>query len=175
VDNSLRARPSAPATSQFIGGFGQPDPHDPEDLRITRVCVRRKDPDKLLQNMKAEDIGFEYGIYDVEKPTADLPADYAETEWKRYEPRLPRAIRALDSGAFGPAEWQIILLHLRATWARHPDFGRDVADQKAAQGAAGLTSDDVQRLRTAAPGPVARRACERESGRRRRPAGSDGR
>jgi hypothetical protein len=147
----------------------------PEDLRIARVFVRRKDPDKLLQNMKAEDIGFEYGIYDVEKPTADLPADYAETEWKRYEPRLPRAIRALDSGAFGPAEWQIILLHLRATWARHPDFGRDVADQKAAQGAAGLTSDDVQRLRTAAPGPVARRACERESGRRRRPAGSDGR
>jgi hypothetical protein len=45
--------------------------------------VRRKDPDKLLQNMKAEDIGFEYGIYDVEKPPADLPADYAETEWKR--------------------------------------------------------------------------------------------
>jgi hypothetical protein len=56
--------------------------------------VRRKDPDKLLQNMKAEDIGFEYGIYGVEKPTADLPADYAETEWKKYEPKLPRAIRA---------------------------------------------------------------------------------
>lgn len=92
--------------ASFIGGFGQPDPHDPEDLRITRVCVRRQDPDKLLQNMKAEDIGFEYGIYGVEKPTADLPADYAETEWKKYEPKLPRAIRALDSGAFGPAEWR---------------------------------------------------------------------
>ena len=66
---------------------------------------------------------------------------------EKYEPKLPRAIRALNSGASGPAEWQIILLHLRATWARHPDFGRDVADQKAAQGAADLTSDDVQRLR----------------------------
>ncbi len=80
-------------------------------------------------------------------PDVDLPADYAETEWKKYEPKLPGAIRALDSGTSGPAEWQTILLYLRATWARHPDFARDVAGQKAAQGVTGLTSDDVQRLR----------------------------
>jgi hypothetical protein len=133
--------------ASFIGGFGQPDTRDPLDLRIARVCVRRKDPDKLLPNMKAEDICFEYGIYDVEAPDADLPADYAEREWKKYESKLPRAIRALGSGAADPGDWQAVLAHLRATWARHPDFARDVADQKAAQGVTGLTSDDVQRLR----------------------------
>jgi hypothetical protein len=133
--------------ASFIGGFGQPDPRDPLDLRIARVCVRLKDPDKLLPNVKAEDIGFESGIYDVKNPTTDLQADYAETEWKKYEPKLPRAIRALDRGASGPAEWQTVLRHLRATWARHPDFARDVADQKAAMGVTGLTGDYVQRLR----------------------------
>ena len=133
--------------ASFIGGFGQPDPRDPLCLRIARVCVRRKDTDKLLPSVKAESIGFEYGTYDVETPDADLPADYAETEWKRYESRLPWAIRALDSSTPSRADWQAVLLHLRATWARHPDFARDVADQKAAQGVTGLTGDDVQRLR----------------------------
>lgn len=133
--------------ASFIGGFGQPDVRAPLLLRIARVCVRRKDPDKLLPSVKAERIGFEYGIYDVDAPDADLPADYAETEWRKYESKLPRAIRAFDSGTAGPGDWQAILLHLRATWARHPDFARDVGDQKAAQGVIGLTSDDVQRLR----------------------------
>jgi hypothetical protein len=68
--------------ASFIGGFGQPNPHDPEDLRIARVCVRRKDPDKLLPNMKAEDIGFEYGIYDVgeadHRPVGRLRGDGVE-------------------------------------------------------------------------------------------------
>jgi hypothetical protein len=118
-------------------------PRDPLDLRIARACVRLKDPDKLLPNVKAEDIGFEPDIYDVKNPTTDLPADHAETEWKKYEPTLPRAIRALDRGASGAAEWQTVLQHLRATWARHPDFARDVADQKAAMGVTGLTGDDV--------------------------------
>jgi hypothetical protein len=134
-----------PASS--IGGFGQPDVRDPLCLRIARVCVRRKDRDKLLPSVKAEDIGFEYGIYDVDAPDADLSADYAETEWKKYESNLPWAIRAFDSGTAVSGDWQAILLHLRATWARHPDFARDVADQKAAQGVTGLTNDDVQRLR----------------------------
>jgi hypothetical protein len=40
--------------------------------------VRRKDPDKLLRNVKVEGVGFEYGIYDVQDPTSDLPADFAE-------------------------------------------------------------------------------------------------
>jgi len=133
--------------ASFIGGFGLPDVRDPLCLRIAQVCVRRKDPDKLLPNVKAESIGFEYSIYDVDTPDADLPADYAETEWKKYESKLPGAIRAFDSGTAGPGDWQAILLHLRATWARHPDFARDVTDQKAAQGVTGLTNDDVQRLR----------------------------
>lgn len=133
--------------ASFIGGFGQPDPRDPEELRIARVCVRRKEPDELLSNVRAETIGSERGIYKVDRPAVDLPTDYAETEWKKYEPKLPRAIRVLDSGTFGPAEWQTVLLHLAATWARHPDFARDVADQKAAQGVTGLSSDDVQRFR----------------------------
>jgi hypothetical protein len=131
----------------FIGGFGQPDSRDPLCLRIARVCVRLKDSGKLLPSVKAESVGFEYGIYDVEAPDAGLPADYAETEWKKYESRLPWAIRALDGGTPVPADWQTVLLHLRATWARHPDFARDVADQKAAQGVNSLTGDDVQRLR----------------------------
>lgn len=36
---------------------------------------------------------------------------------------------------------------MRATWARHPDFARDVTGQKAIQGVTGLSNDDVQRLR----------------------------
>jgi hypothetical protein len=123
--------------ASFIGGFGQPARRDPANLRAARVCVRRKDPDKLLPNMEAEEVGFERGVYDVENPTADLPADFAEQEWKKYEGKLPGAIRALHSGTFGPAEWQTVLRHVQAVWARHPDFERDVAEQKAAQGKPG--------------------------------------
>jgi hypothetical protein len=109
--------------------------------------VRRKDPDKLLLNMEAEEVGFEYGIYDVQNPTADLPADFADREWERYEGMLPGAIRALGSGVFDSTEWQTILQHVQAVWARHPDFARDVADQRAAQGQPRPFGDDVQRLR----------------------------
>ena len=133
--------------ASYIGGFGQPDRRDPKNLRAARVCVRRKDPDKLLLNVKAEEVGFEYGIYDVQDPTLDLPADFAEREWEKYEGKLPGAVRALDSGVFGPAEWQIILLHVQAVWARHPDFTRDVADQSAGRGEPRPVGDDVQRLR----------------------------
>lgn len=61
--------------ASFIGGFGCPDARDPLCLRIAQVCVRRKDPDKLLARVRADQIGFEYGIYDVDAPDAELPAD----------------------------------------------------------------------------------------------------
>ena len=109
--------------------------------------MRRKDPDKLLRKVKAEEIAFEYGIYDVQDPTPDLPADFAEREWEKYEGMLPGAIRALDGGVFGPADWQSILMHIQAVWARHPDFARDMADQSTGRGEPCPVGDDVQRLR----------------------------
>jgi hypothetical protein len=109
--------------------------------------VRRKDPDKLLRKVKAEEIAFEYGIYDVQDPTPDLPADFAEREWEKYEGMLPGAIRALDGGVLGLADWQTILMHIQAVWARHPDFARDMADQSTGRGEPCPVGDDVQRLR----------------------------
>jgi hypothetical protein len=67
--------------------------------------VRRKDPDKLLRNVKVEGVGFEYGIYDVQDPTSDLPADFAEGEWERYEGKLPGAVRALEVITRSAKEW----------------------------------------------------------------------
>jgi hypothetical protein len=97
--------------------------------------------------MEAAEVAFEYGIYDVQNPTVDLPSDFAEQEWKKYEDMLPGAIRALEVGTFGTAEWQVALSHVQAVWARHPDFARDIGDQRAAQGQPRPIGDDVQRLR----------------------------
>lgn len=78
ADNSSYARPSASPARQHHWRLRAARPRDPPDLRIAQVRVRLKDPDKLLPNVKAEDIGFESGIYDVKNPTTDLQADYAE-------------------------------------------------------------------------------------------------
>jgi hypothetical protein len=51
--------------------------------------VRRKDPDKLLRNVKAEEVGFEYGIYDVQDPTPDLPADFADESGRSMRAGCP--------------------------------------------------------------------------------------
>ena len=41
------------------------------------------------RKVKAEEIAFEYGIYDVQDPTPDLPADFAEREWKKSRACCP--------------------------------------------------------------------------------------
>lgn len=129
----------------LIGGFG--DPRPAAGLRYARVSVRRKNPDKILTGQAAQAICYEYGLYEVINPSPTLPADYAEQWWRTYEGALPKAIHALEAGTAGADEWKTVLLHVQAAWPRHPDFERDVNEQKAAKGQPPVAGDDLEQLR----------------------------
>ena len=112
-----------------------------------RVSVRMKSTDKILSRVTAASICHADGLYEVENPTPQLAADYADQWWAKYESALPRAVAALEAGTAGAREWQAILMHLQATHPRHVDFGRDAIEQKATQGVTGITGDGVEELR----------------------------
>lgn len=112
-----------------------------------RVTARMKSTDKILRSVTAASICHATGLYDVQNPTPQLAADYADQWWAKYESALPRAALALEGGSAGPAEWQTILRHLQATHPRHLNFERDAIEQKAHQGVTGITGDAVEELR----------------------------
>lgn len=62
----------------FIGGFGIRKPN--AEARMAKVSVRRKDTGSILPNQAAASICYEYGLYEVQRPSADLPATYAD-DW----------------------------------------------------------------------------------------------
>ena len=97
--------------------------------------------------LKAENIAYQYGLYDVETPSSDLPADFAETIWQEYEGALPAAIRALDQGTFTRDNWKTILLHIQAQSIRHPDYNRVAVTYIQEHGLTAPERDHVQRLR----------------------------
>ncbi|MGW7003697.1 hypothetical protein ACWGCW_12915 [Streptomyces sp. NPDC054933] len=74
--------------------------------------------------MRAEQVAVQNGLYDVDRPDDELPADFAETLWQSYEGDLPGAVQALEAGTFGEPEWQTILLHIQAQSIRSPDYDR---------------------------------------------------
>jgi hypothetical protein len=100
--------------------------------------------------MSADQVGFEYGVYDVDQPRPGLDADFAEQIWRQYEGGLPAAVAAVEEGSWTRADWMTILLHIQAQAIRHPDFDRVARDYLRALDESGLSSDDVQeqRLRT---------------------------
>ncbi|MGV9350192.1 DUF4238 domain-containing protein [Streptomyces spiralis] len=109
----------------LIGGFGVPETGRVVGLRHAKVCVRRrKEPEKVFGPLKAENIAYQYGLYDVDDPSSDLPADFAEAIWQEYEGALPTVIRALEQGTFTKDDWKTILLHVQAQSIRHPDYDR---------------------------------------------------
>lgn len=133
----------------LIGGFGMPDAgRTVGGLRHAKVCVRRrKEPEKIFGPLKAENIAYQYGLYDVETPSSDLPADFAETIWQEYEGALPAAIRALDQGTFTRDNWKTILLHIQAQSIRHPDYNRVAVTYIQEHGLTAPERDHVQRQR----------------------------
>jgi hypothetical protein len=141
-------RPHYLPAAFIAAGFGTA-PKPGEELRMGRVTVRMKDPDKILRRVTADSICHASGLYDVQNPTPQLAADYADQWWAKYESALPRAAAALEAGSAGAQEWQTILMHLQATHPRHLDFGRDAIEQKANQGVTGITGDAVEELRQA--------------------------
>jgi hypothetical protein len=70
------------------------------------------------------EVAAEFGLYDVERPTPSLPADFADKLWEQYEGALPAAAIALESDGFTAQHWEVILLHIQAQSIRHPDFDR---------------------------------------------------
>ncbi|MGW1917795.1 hypothetical protein ACWCQS_45945 [Streptomyces sp. NPDC002076] len=133
----------------LIGGFGVPETGRVVGLRHAKVCVRRrKEPEKVFGPLKAENIAYQYGLYDVDDPSSDLPADFAEAIWQEYEGALPTAILALEQGTFTRDDWKTILLHVQAQSIRHPDYDRVAVTY--IQGEGGLPTpgrDHVQRQR----------------------------
>lgn len=131
----------------LIGGFGIPDPREPGG-RYAKVCMRRRgNPDAVLGPLRAEKVAAQFGLYDVDRPDPDLPADFAETMWQTYEGALPRAIAALEAGEFGREEWSAVLLHIQAQSVRHPDFDRVARDHLARANGVVADRDLVQRQR----------------------------
>jgi hypothetical protein len=134
----------------LIGCFGVPEAGRATGLRHAKVCVRRRQtPQKVFGPVKAENIAYQYGIYDVDDPSSDRPADFAETIWQEYEGRLPAAIRALEQGTFARVDWKTILLHVQAQSIRHPDYDRVAIAYIQEGGLPTPERDHVQRQRQA--------------------------
>jgi hypothetical protein len=127
----------------FIGGFGVVGKRS-NGLRTARVCVRWTVGSRSVGVMRADQVGFEYGVYDVGQPRPELAADFAEQLWKQYEGGLPTAIAAMDNGSLTTAEWLTILMHIQAQAIRHPDFDRAARDYLEPMDGPDLSGDDVQ-------------------------------
>jgi hypothetical protein len=101
----------------------------------------------LTPRVQAKDIAYDYGLYGVQNPTADLPHDYAERIWRQYEPQLPDAAKALETDTYAPQHWLTILKHIQAVWIRNPGFQDDVANNLATDGNSAPVGDDIERVR----------------------------
>jgi hypothetical protein len=134
--------------ASLIGGFGQPEKgRRSGNLRYARVCVRRLDDPERTTAIRADQVAVQNGLYDVDQPGQELPADFAERLWEAYEGPLPAAIRALESGSYTKDDWLTVLLHVQAQSIRHPDFDREALNYLAAQGAPAPGGDQVQSQR----------------------------
>src|SRR5437899_1384994 len=130
----------------LFGGLGVAD-ESAAGLRSAWVCARWTVGSHQVAVMRADEVGFQYGIYDVAEPGPDLAADFAEQLWKQYEGTLPTAVAALGDGSWTPSDWQIVLLHIQAQAIRHPDFDRAARDYTRGMGGSKLSGDDVQAQR----------------------------
>jgi hypothetical protein len=134
----------------LIGGFGVPHPSS-DRRRHAKVCTRTRPPeDVLTPEIKAERVAYGVHVYDVDEPSDDLPADYAEKIWELYERDLPDAAKALEEPAFDPENWLVVLRHIQASWVRNPGFERDAINALVADGIAVPSNDQIQGLRKAA-------------------------
>ena len=126
----------------FIGGFGIPNPRRTGG-RYASVCMRRRNAETVMGPLPAEKVAAEFGLYDVERPTPSLPADFADKLWEQYEGALPAAAVALESDGFTAQHWETVLLHVQAQSIRHPDFDRVAS----AHLGAGVPRDAIQEQR----------------------------
>ncbi len=133
----------------LIGGFGRPHDNSPRRRRA-KVCIRTRPPEnKLTPEIKADSVAWDRGQYDVDNPTDDLPADWAEQIWQLYEDALPDAAKALEQPGFSPDDWATVLKHIRAAWIRNPGFDTDAVTHLTVPGAS-LSNDQVQQARKTA-------------------------
>ena len=129
----------------LIGGFGEPDTgKHAGHLRYAWVCVWRTEDRGTVTRTRADNVAIQNGVYDVAEPGPDLPADFAEQLWQRYEGALPGAIRALENRSWTRDDWQTVLLHVQAQSIRHPDFARAVHEHVGEPAAARLGPDEMQ-------------------------------
>lgn len=133
----------------LIGGFGIPEAGPrARNRRYAQVCVRRwAGADRMLGPMRADQVAIQNQIYDVDEPSNDLAADFAEDIWKLYEGQLPDAIRALEVGDCTREHWGTLLLHIQAQSIRHPDFDAVASVYLTNAGVAQPSRDHVQRER----------------------------
>ncbi|MGK4586216.1 hypothetical protein [Kitasatospora sp. HPMI-4] len=145
--NSAKVQRPHYLPAALIGGFGIPDARQ-SGARYASVLMRRRDePGKLRGPIRADQVAVQNGLYDVDEPYEELPADFAETLWQRYETALPGAVQALEAGTFSRADWHIILLHIQAQSVRSPDFDRVATAYLIRQHGTTPLRDHIQRER----------------------------
>lgn len=103
-----------------------------------------------MRPSRADQVAVYCGLYAVDQPDSDLPADFAEELWSQYESALPGAVRTVESGTYTREDWAVILLHVQAQSIRYPDFDH-VAELYFARNGVNNAGRDLrqrQRLRT---------------------------
>jgi hypothetical protein len=65
----------------LMGGFGKPGAGK-HSRRYAKVCMRRRMDPETTRIVRADKIGIQGGLYDIEDPTSELPADFAEQLWR---------------------------------------------------------------------------------------------
>jgi hypothetical protein len=126
----------------FIGGFGIRRPR----LRESLVLVRFLDKPDKTERRRAESIAKEAGVYELQNPPPNVDPNIIDKIWDFYEPKLPVAVSAFESGTWTASDWGVVAFHVAAQGVRNPDFLTQVAKHLTSLGQSSKP-DDLQRAR----------------------------
>ena len=107
----------------------------------------RDSPGTPAEPRRADNIAYDYNLYQVDDPCADLPADYAENIWKQYESKLPDAAEALEGASWNRDDWLVVLQHIQAVWIRQPGSDKDIRAHLASHGIPNPSNDKIEDIR----------------------------
>jgi len=99
----------------FIGGFGIRRPR----LRESLVLVRFLDKPDKTERRRAESIAKEAGVYELQNPPPNVDPNIIDKIWDFYEPKLPVAVSAFESGTWTASDWGVVAFHVAAQGVRN--------------------------------------------------------
>jgi hypothetical protein len=126
----------------FIGGFGVRRP----ELRESSIRVRFLHQQEKTHRMSAEKIARQNRAYELQDPAPNVDPNIIDKIWDFYEPRLPAAVAAFESGSWTADDWDLLVFHMAAQGVRHPDFLNQANRHMSGQGKS-PSPDDLQMAR----------------------------